>query len=115
MQEDTLFTNIGESVSKVTMQAYIGNTWISEETCKLHDMRLGLRHEPVRFLAELCHIGLRIKVVLQIVHKRRSENPGLDINYLPKYDPSLVQKRWNQIKVCYKDTSNRVWCPRGFT
>ena len=87
MQEDTLFTNIGESVSKVTMQAYIGNTWISEETCKLHDMRLGLRHEPVRFLAELCHIGLWIKVVIQIDHKRRAENSGFDIKYLLKYDP----------------------------
>ena len=107
MREDTLFTNIGESVSKVTMQAYIGNTWILEETCKLHDMRLGLRHKPVRFLDELCHIGLQIKVVLQIDHKRRAENLGFDIKYLPKYDPSLLHQRCNRIKVWYKDTSNR--------
>ena len=89
------------------MQASIGNTWISEETWKLHDMHLELRHDTVRVLAELCHIGLRIKVVLQIGHKRRAENLGFDIKYLPKYDASLVQKRWNQIKVWYKDTSNR--------
>ena len=61
------------------MQAYIGNTRISEETWKLHDMRLELHPEPVRFLAELWHIGLRIKVVLQIDHKRRAENSGFDI------------------------------------
>ena len=89
------------------MQAYIGNTRISEETCKLHDMRLGLRHKPARFLAELCHIGIRIKVVLQIDHKKHAENLGFGIKYLPKYDPSLVQKRCNRIKVWYKDTSNR--------
>ena len=107
MQEDRLFTNIGESVSKVTMQAYIGNTWISEEICKLHDMHLGLRHELVRFLDELYHIGNRIKVVLKIDHKRHAEKLGLDIKYLPRYEPSLVQKRCNRIQVWYKDTSNR--------
>ena len=89
------------------MQAYIVHTWISEETCKLHDMRLELRHDPVRVLTELCHIGLQIKVVLQIDPKRHAEKLGFDIKYLPKYDPSLVQKRCNRIQVWYKDTSNR--------
>ena len=37
----------------MTTQAYIGNAWIPEETCKLYDMRLVLRHDPVRFLDEL--------------------------------------------------------------
>ena len=74
MQEYTIFTNIGESLSKVTMQASIWNTWILEETWKLHDMHVELLHDPVRVLAELCHIGLWIII--------KGDHPGFYLEHV---------------------------------